>query len=227
MPTPASGQISMNDVFVETGLTRNMDNFFDVATVGGGGGGMYHNLAMGPSNNLSFKQAIYDQYNSGQNMRLSYWYNYSQNPDMLIDWDFNNSNTENDVTVNIGFYDPASTSYNMFASFTVNNSGGSDVQSNYNSAQLPSSYNNGLYEVVCDVAAIYVGGGRPPGAGVNNNTTSASDTDGVGPGTTRVANNITNFDSTNPITQFPLVQGNISGTNIYINKRTSVSVQFN
>ncbi len=228
MPTPFPGNpISMNDVYLETNLTRNMDNFFDVSVVGGGGGGMYHNLAMGPSTSLSFKQAIYDPHNANANLKLSNWYNYSQDEPVKLDWTFTNQNTENNVDVNLGLYDPNSTSFTMFTSFTVNNSGGQNIEINYNTNQNPSSYADGVYRVVIDVGAFYVGGGRPPGGGVNNNNTSANDTDGVGAGTARQPNNIPSFDSNNPITQFFLVDGTVNGTDIYINKRTSFDVEFN
>jgi hypothetical protein len=60
-----------------------------------------------------------------------------------------------------------------------------------------------------------------------NNVTTASDTDGVGAGTVRVANDIPNFDETNALNDVPIVQGNISGTTIFANKRTTFSLEFN
>ncbi len=227
MTTPSSGPISMNDVYLETNLTRNMDNFFDVAAVGGGGGGMYHNLLMGPSNNQSFASNIYVPYNAGSNLPLSNWYNYTQNANILIDWDFNNANTENDVNVNLGLYDPNSTAYNMFTSFSVSANNGNNNASNYDTMQQANNYGGGVYQVVVDVAAIYVGGGRPPGAGVTSNTTSANDVDGVGAGTSRTAYNIPNFDSFSPLSQVIIAGGSVNGTDIYINKRTNVQVAFN
>jgi len=230
MTTPIAGNpISMNDVYNETNLNRNMDNFFDVANVGGGGGLMYHNLAMGLSSNLTAKSAIYDQYNSGTNMNLSYWYNYTQDANMIISWKFTNNNTENDVDVNLGFSDGNPASTQNFVALSLPSAGGQDIQDDYNT-NLPANttFPGGLYDVRCDVSAFFVGGGRPPGAGVNNNNTSASDTDGVGPGTARGVQNIPNFDSFNPLTQVLIVDGNISGANlIYINKRTTVNVDFN
>jgi len=62
---------------------------------------------------------------------------------------------------------------------------------------------------------------------VTNNTTSANDVDGVGPGTTRTATNIPNFDSFNPLSQVIIAGGNVNGSDIYINKRTNVQVAFN
>ncbi len=227
MTTPSSGPISMNDVYLETNLTRNMDNFFDVAAVGGGGGGMYHNLLMGPSNNQSFASNIYVPYNAGSNLPLSNWYNYTQNANILIDWDFNNANTENDVNVNLGLYDPNSTAYNMFTSFSVSANNGNNSTTNYDTMQQANNYGGGVYQVVVDVAAIYVGGGRPPGAGVTSNTTSANDVDGVGAGTSRTAYNIPNFDSFSPLSQVIIAGGSVNGTDIYINKRTNVQVAFN
>lgn len=217
----------MNDVYLETNLTQSMDNFFDVANIGGGGGGMYHNLNMGPDNNQSFATNIWNPFIAGANLPLSNWYNYTQNANILIDWDFNNANTENDVQVNLGLYDPNSTAYNMFTSFPVPANNGNNNATNYDTMLQANTFGGGVYQVAVDVAAIYVGGGRPPGAGVTSNTTSASDVDGVGPGTTRTANNIANFNSFNPLSQVIIAGGNVNGTDIYINKRTNVQVAFN
>jgi hypothetical protein len=227
MPTPSSGPISMNDVYLETNLTRSMDNFFDVAAVGGGGGGMYHNLAMGPSNNQDFATMIYSPYNAGANLPLSNWYNYSQDEPVKITFEFNNTNTQNDIDISLQLYDPNSATHTAFYSNIVAANGGFIFEADYNTNQNPSSYGAGLYRISINVSAMYVGGGRPPGTGVNGNTTSASDTDGVGAGTVRAANNISNFNSLSPLTNFFLVNGNISGTGIYINKRTSIDVVFN
>jgi hypothetical protein len=60
-----------------------------------------------------------------------------------------------------------------------------------------------------------------------NNVTTASDSDGVGAGTFRDPNNIPNFNEFNPLFDVPIVQGNISGTTIFANKRTTFSLEFN
>ena len=228
MPTPSPGNpISMNDVNAETNLTRNMDNFFDVANVGGGGGLMYHNLGMGPAGSQTAEDAVWSRFNAGTDMNLSAWYNYTQDADMHFTYNFLNNNTENNVDVNLFFDDGTVTAPQLVASFSVTNSGGTQNAEILTGLLANSNFPGGLYIITADISAFYVGGGRPPGGGVNNNVADAFDTDGVGPGTFRAANAPPSFDAFNPITFFIIVEGNISGASIYNNKRTTLDVEFN
>jgi hypothetical protein len=228
MPTPSPGNpISMNDVYLETNLTRSMDNFFDVANVGGGGGLMYHNLGMGPAGSQTAADAVWSRFNAGTDMNLSAWYNYTQDADMHFTYNFKNNNTENLVNVDLFFDDGTVTSPFPVASFTVPDSGGTQNAEISTGLLANSNFPGGLYIIVANFSATYIGGGPPPGGGVSGNTANASDTDGVGPGTFRQGNAPPAFDANNPITFMIIVEGNISGASIYNNKRTTLDVEFN
>ncbi len=233
MPTPSPGNpISMDDVRIETNWTRSMYNFFQFSTVGGLGALMYHNLAMGPSSSQTAKEAVYDPFSvgaSGTNLNLSAWYDYNQTPNIILSWNITNNNTLNDVTVDIQLYDPASTNYTGFpgGNFTLAAGGGNDTQTNFDTGIAANSTNfaNGTYEIAFSTSAMYIG--TPPPTSVQNNTTTASDTDGVGAGTARATTNPAAFDQNTPVTQAPYVQGTISGAGIYVNKRTTFTMTFN
>ena len=243
MTTPVSPDpISMEDVSLEIGggvpgVVPNMNNFYSISLGGGLGLGMYHNLSMGPGNNLTYKTAIYDPKSigsTGENLKLENFYNYDQTPNMVTTFTLTNNNANYIVTVDLKIYDPASTTTTAF--YNINVSSGSPVtQTNYDTgfSITTSSLANGVYEIWCDVSAQYVGPPLPPpppfpptGPGVLNNVTTASDSDGVGAGTVRVPNNIPNFNEFNPLPNVPIVQGNITGTNIFANKRTTFSLSF-
>lgn len=234
MPTPASGQISMGDVNTETSLTQSMNNYFASSLLGGLGGLMYHNLAMGPSNTQTARQAIYDPFSlgaSGQNLALTAWYNYDQTPTLILSWSLTNNNVNNNVTVDIQIYDPASATSTGFpgGNIMLPAGGGNDTQTNFDTGIVINSTNfaNGVYELSFNMSAMYIGPPPPPGAGVSGNTASASDTDNVGAGTVRAVTNPAAFDQNNPITGARYVYGNISGSGIYVNKRTTFSMTFN
>ena len=228
MTTPASGNpISMNDVNAETNLTRNMDNFFDVANIGGGGGLMYHNLNMGTGNSQTAADAVWARFNAGTNMNFTAWYNYTQDAEMQFAYNFTNNNTENLVNVDLFFDDGTVTSPQPIVNFTVTNNGGTQNAEISTGLFANSNFPGGLYIVVANISATYVGPGRPPGAGVSGNVADAFDTDGVGPGTFRAGNAPPAFDAFNPLNFFIIAEGNISGASIYNNKRTTLDVEFN
>jgi hypothetical protein len=228
MPTPSPGNpISMNDVYNETNLTRNMDNFFDVANVGGGGGLMYHNLAMGPTTSQTAADAVWSRFNAGTDMNLSAWYNYTQDADMHFTYDFKNNSVDYNIDVTIYFEDPVAPGLQLVTGFTVMNSGGIQNAEILTGLLANTNFPNGLYTIWIDCNAFYIGG-APPGPGVVPDPTNASDTDGVGPGLVRNGNTIPPFDEFNPIINYLVVEGNISGANgIYVNKRTTLNITFN
>ena len=237
MPTPASGQIAMSDVNAETNATETMYNFFSLSQIGGAGGLMYHNLTMAPGNTTIARVAIYDPFTSGaggtaSDLKLSNWYNYNQTPNGILTFSFTNNNIENDIQVSIYLRDPVGVvDYLINGSpFTFPAATGLTQYTDYDTQVVMDSTNftGGIYQIVFDISATYVGPPPPPGGGVTGNTTSASDTDNVGPGTTRTTTNPPNFDMTSPIPGAVLVRGNITGNNgIYINKRTTFDIVFN
>ena len=101
MTTPSSGPISMDDVSLEIGggvpgVVPNMNNFYTLSLGGGLGLGMYHNLLMGPGNNLTYKTAIYDPKSigsTGENLNLGNFYNYNQSPNGIFTIDLLNNST--------------------------------------------------------------------------------------------------------------------------------------
>lgn len=235
----------MGDVNTETNFTESMYNFFSTSTIGGAGGLMYHNLAMGPSNNQTAKVAVYDPFStgaSGADMALSAWYNYSQTPNGILDINLINNNTENDITVAVFLTDPTTTPNTYFqitgSPFTLNKNNGTDITTtDYDTGVTMNTTNftSGTYIITFDITANY----NPtppappfPGNGVNGNTTTATDTDNVGAGTTRATTGCPNFDQTSgTLTKLGLVRGNINAggfpNGIYINKRTTFTVTFN
>ncbi len=224
MPTPSFGPISMSDVSTETGATQNMDNFFDLANIGGLGGLNYSNLGMGPSANLTAKQAIYDQYASGQNMALSYWYSYNQ--DESIVWEFYLENNDVNYNIDLSFEIYDGVTFTGVGSYQVS-AGGGQVQDSIGTV-APTTLNGGEYQVACSVSCSYVGGGRPPGPGTSG-TVSPYDPDGVGPGTFRTSPlNIPFFDPNNPLPNLVIVEGSIGSGNVFIysSKRTGFDIIF-
>jgi len=223
MPTPSFGPISMSNVSTETGATQNMDNFFDLANIGGLGGLNYSNLGMGPSANLTAKQAIYDQYASGQNMALSYWYSYNQ--DEAIVWEFfiDNQTADYIIDVNLEIYDGVT-----FTGIQGNSISPSGTWSDTIGTVAPSTLNAGEYQVAASITSSYVGGGRPPGPG-SSGTVSPYDPDNVGPGTGRsTPANVPFFDPNNPLGNLVLVEGTIGTGSVFIysSKRTGFDIVF-
>jgi hypothetical protein len=223
MPTPSFGPIAMSDVSTETGATQNMDNFFDLANIGGLGGLNYSNLGMGPSANLTAKQAIYDQYASGQNMALSYWYSYNQ--DEAIVWEFyiDNQTADYIIDVSLEIYDGST-----FTGIQANSISPSGAWSDTIGTVAPSTLSGGQYRVAASISSSYVGGGRPPGSG-SSGTVSPYDMDNVGPGTGRSSPaNVPFFDPNNPLGNLILVDGTIGTGSVYIysSKRTGFDIVF-
>lgn len=225
MPTPSSGPISMGDVVTETNAVASMDNFFSLSLISGLGGLMYHNLQMGPSNNLSAKAAIYDVDNSGANFELSAWYNYTQDPNILLDISLANNNPFYDIGINLYLSDGV----NDYPFFGTNLAPGAPpfIAQDFDTNIAVSTIGAGGYFIRIDANANYVGPPPPPGPGVNGNTTTSSDVDGVGSGTTRTTTDPGNFDEFNPLPIQDVVAGANAATAIPVNKRTYVELTFN
>lgn len=239
MPTPSTGALSMQDVQNETGINTKMYDFFAISQVGGGGGLMYHNLGMGPSNVQTAKQAVYDPFVAGttggpQNLPLGAWYNYSQTPNGRLNMTFTNNNTNFDIVCTIYLTDPTSAfSQAVYTTPTLTAAGGNDVQVNYDTG-LPmdtTRFTSNIYyiEMSCTAAVTFPPPPFPPYPAINTTVgATPTDTDGVGAGTVRNRNaGIPPFDDLTPLNQIWIVRGNITGVNgIYINKRTTFDVTF-
>ena len=236
MPTPSAGTISMSDVRNETNATETMYNFFSLSQIGGAGGLMYHNLTMATGNTTIARVAIYDPFTtgaSGTNLKLSNWYNYSQTPTAKLDMTFTNNNTNFDIICTVYITDPAGVfSQQAYMSSVLLSGGGTDVQIDYDTGvQMDTTnFTAGVYyiEIACTATQTFPPP-TPPLPGIVTTIGTPTDTDGVGPGTTRAARPgaIPTFDDVTPLAQLWIVRGNIGGTNgIYINKRTTFDVTF-
>jgi hypothetical protein len=184
---------------------------------------MYHNMAIGnPSSPLTAKQAIYDNFNTGSNMSFENWGSYNKDPSMVVTFTINNNTAAYNINGNIYIYD--GTNDWLFYSFNTNFGGGPDTQTDYNTGVLTNKV-NAKYWIKIDATAFYFGGSPSPG--VTGNTTSASDSDGVGDGTTRSTSAPSNFDELNPLPLQIIVGGDNIATGIGLNKRTTFTVDFN
>ena len=185
---------------------------------------MYHNLFMGSGASQTAKQAIYDTFNSGNTFKFLNWGDYNSDPNIRLTWTITNNNIDNIVNGNIYIYD--GTTDNLAYSYNVNNGGGTDNQTDYDTLVAVSTVNT-KYWIRIDATANYIGPPPPPGGGVTGNTTAANDTDGVGGGTTRTTANPANFDQFNPLISQIVVAGDNLGTGIALNKRTTFDIVFN
>jgi len=233
MTTPASGQISMGDVNLETNLSTEMSNFFATSLVGGLGGLMYHNLAMGPSNTQTAKQAIYDPFSigaSGTNLNLTAWYNYSQTPNLTLTFTITNNNADNNIDYIISLFSPSLGSYTQIYMSNISPAS-STTETDYTATVTvnPSNFPDGLYKIAFEATASYLGPPPPPGGPILVSA-SAFDPDGAGtPGNVRIVPpSIPSFNQNTPLSRFFLVYGNIAGATagIYVNKRTEFTVTF-
>ena len=185
---------------------------------------MYHNLAMGSTDSQTARIAIYDNYAAGTNFNLGNWASYNSDPNIRLTWTITNNNANNIVNGNIYIYD--GTTDNLAYSYNVNNGGGTDNQTDYDTLVAVSTVNT-KYWIRIDATANYIGPPPPPGGGVTGNTTAANDTDNVGGGTTRTTANPANFNQFNPLISQIVVAGHNIATGIALNKRTSFNIVFN
>ena len=244
MTTPVFGNpISMEDVSLEIGggvpgVVPNMNNFYTISLGGGLGLGMYHNLTMGPGNNLTYKTAIYDPKSlgsTGENMKLGNYYNYNQTPNGIFDINLTNNNTQWGVNYQF-FLGPTGLSTAPGAPFLsgfLAAGGGNRNETNFDSgvAMTSGNFPDGVYNIYMTADSPPPPPFPPPPPATTITATgSASDTDNVGAGLVRVINTgAINFDYNNPLPFLPIVQGNIpggAGTGIFLNKRTTFSLTF-
>ena len=231
-PTPGGGTVKFSDLQSELNFSGNpqtkmsllySSSLYTASAYTDTNCLMYHNILMGAGATSTAKQAIYDNFIAGNNMSFKNWGSYFKDPNMIVTFTINNNTTDYIINGNLYIYD--GTFDWQFYTFNVNNNGGQDTQTDYNTT-IATNKPNAKYWIRIDATATYVGV-SPPGPGVTNNTTTASDTDNVGDGTTRTTSNPTNFDENNPLPIQIIVGGDNIATGIGLNKRTTFTVDFN
>jgi len=232
MTTPGPGNpITMGDINTEldfitpaSNLELKNDFYSSAANSYPGNALMYHNLNMASNGTTSAKNAIYDPYNSNQNMTMSNWYNYSRDVDMVTTFTVTN-NSANGVIMDVQIWDSADTPVGMV--FNGNLAGGGGSSSGTATGPLTiSTIGSGGYRIAIQTVTF----SPPPPPGITytvNFSVSASDTDGVGAGTTRTTYNPSSYSETggsppSPFTAVKVVD--TSGNTIYTNKRTTVTI---
>lgn len=241
MTTPNTPDpISMVDINSELDLltpATNIDlkaDLYNVANTGGGLGLMYHNLNMYTNNTTSAKVAIYDPLTANANMAMSNWYNYTRDIGMVMTYLITN-NSSYDVFISLVIWDQNNTSQGTI----------------YDNPKVDANSNTGTQTVNTGLLTITGGGGissgyrvavqnvtfaNPPAPGqtfsVSLSVASASDTDGVGAGTTRTTYALGSYTESGPT--FPpsppsppytaTKAVDTSGSLIFVNKRTTVSI---
>ena len=237
MTTPASGAISMIGINSELDLLTpaiNIDlkaDLYNTANTGGGTGLMYHNLNMASNNTTSAKNAIYDPLTANANMSMSNWYNYTRNIGMVMSYRIiNNSNY--DVNTEIVIWDttdsPNGTIYNQPVSAN------SDTGTQTVDTALLTLFGNmpSGYRIAVQNVTFQPGPGPGQTFSVALGTPSASDTDGVGAGTTRTTYALGSYTEDGPT--FPpsppsppytaTKAVDASGSLIPVNKRTTITI---
>jgi len=231
MTTPSSGDIKMTEINTELDLYTpaqniSMAGFYGIAPNTGGSALMFHNLSMAPGNSTTAKVAIWDNYNAGTNYAITNWYNYTRDVDVVMTYDITN-NSAYTVNFNVGIWDMndanVGTVFNGILNPTDNPTGTSTGP-----LALTIVGSSGYRITIQDIQFV-PGPPPPPGTtySVNITINSASDTDGVGGGTTRTTYGPFSYSETsgNPPTPFtPSKAVDTSGNLIAINKRTSVTI---
>ena len=237
MTTPASGQISITEIVNELdyailptpiGLKADL---YNTANTGGGTGLMYHNLNMASNNTTSAKVAIYDPLNANANMSMSNWYNYTRDIGMVMTYLITN-NSSYDVNIALDIWDQNNTSQGTIYNSLVSANSNTGTQTvNTGALAITGGLSSGYRVAVQNVMFL-----TPAGPGqtfsVSLSVASASDTDGVGAGTTRTTYSLGSYTDVGPT--FPpsppsppytaTKAVDTSGNLIFVNKRTTVSI---
>jgi hypothetical protein len=238
MATPSSGAILFSQVRDELGQSNPaaMSSFYNTANQAGSTGLMYHNLNMASGNATTAKVAIFDKYNVTQNYALTNWYNYEGNPSMVMTYTITNTSPY-DVQVDLTIWDSSDTNIGSInpGPNSLISAGGTVGPITVDTGTLTSTASGGYYIAV--QGFVFQTLSPPPPPLINRNASidcnTASDTDGVGAGTTRSAlGALGNIADTNqafppppPPTTFTATRAvDGGGTTIYVNKRTTFTI---
>lgn len=232
MALQPSGSISLGDIKTEFGYaSASLTEFYDISAVSGGGGLMFHNVygvtntthsyGIGPSNNQD-AAAIYTTYNTGNDLRVSLWYNYYQIPELVYTvnlYHIGTPGTDPAVQFNLWLMDENGAQWlNLFSGSL--NPGDTFNYANYaaTTKMVSSSYGGYTFQIENLVAI---------GPGSINCYVSAADSDGLGPAQNRdtYAPGIQPFtNGTSPQTFTCCDDTTSSGNLIRINKRTTLTI---
>jgi hypothetical protein len=235
MGTPASADIAFSQVRDELGQSNpaSMSGFYNTANTGGYSGLMYHNLNMASGGTTTAKVAIWDNYNAGTNYKLTNWYNYSQSIGIVVTYTIINNSAE-DVNVDLTIWDSGSANVGSINPPPFNSipTGTTVGPTTVNTGALTSVSSSGYYIAVQGFNFTNpISPPFPPPLITRNASiaaSSASDTDGVGAGTTRSAlGTLGNISDSNQVP--PIPPGTFTATIavdggsavININKRTT------
>ena len=239
MTTPNTPDpISMEDINIELDLilasfpVELKADLYNTANTGGGVGLMYHNLNMDTNNTTSAKVAIYDPLTANANMAMSNWYNYTRDIGMVMTYLITN-NSSYDVNIDLVIWDqndtPQGTIYNNTLSAS-SNTGTQTVDTGLKTITGGGGISSGYRVAVQNVTFV-----NPPAPGqtfsVSLSVASASDTDGVGAGTTRTTYSLGSYSESGPTfpptppTPYTAAKAtDTSGSLIFVNKRTTISI---
>jgi hypothetical protein len=239
MGTPLSGTILFSEVRDELGQSNPaaMSSFYNTANTGGSSGLMYHNLNMAPGNATTAKTAIWDNYNAGTNYKLTNWYNYQQNPSMVMTYYVDNQSPYG-ISIDLQIVDSGGTPRGTIYSSVL--SAGGTAGGTVSTGCVPSTVSTG-YMIYIQGVDFVPGPFAPPPSppnppivtfAVNVVVNSASDTDGVGAGTGRTVSGPYFRDQSDavppaipppPTNPFPALAVDNSGL-IFNNKRTTFEI---
>ena len=243
MTLPASGEISITDIVNELdyailptpiGLKSDL---YNTANTGGGTGLMYHNLNMASNGTTSAKVAIYDPLTANADMTMSNWYNYARDIGMVMTYLITN-NSSYDVNIQLVIWDTNNSSRGNIFNSQVNansNTGTQTVNTGLLTITDPGGSMSSGYRIAIQNVSFVTPPVPPPPFPpsppnlftITITIDSASDTDGVGAGTTRTVYGTFQYDDQAPggvTTPFPAKVVDTSGSLIYVNKRTTVSI---
>lgn len=243
MSTPTTGAILFSEVRDELGQSNPaaMSSFYNTANQAGSTGLMYHNLNMASGNATTAKVAIFDKYNVTQNYALTNWYNYSQNPSMVMTYYIDNQSAYG-IDLDVQIVDSSNTPQGtIYSSPGVNSTipSGGTAAGTVSTGCVPTNVSTGYRIYIQSVSFNPAPTVTPPGPpfSVTFSATvavsAASDTDGVGAGTTRTtygsylreqSDSIPPAPPIPPIDPFPAIAVDDGGSLIPNNKRTTIEI---
>lgn len=241
MTTPSSGPISMDQVDNElafVGSNESMAGFYGIAPNTGGSALMFHNLSMASGNATTAKVAIWDNYNAGTNYKLSNWYNYTRDAQVVMTYSVTN-NSAYPVGFDLVIFNSSGANVGTIYSAgggSPLNGGGTTASGTSTGPSALGTIGSSGYSIAIQGMSFQPGPFSPPPFfptvtfSVTVTINSASDTDGVGGGTTRTTYGTFTYSETAsqpptpPTNPFPAVVVDTSGGPIAINKRTSVTI---